>query len=364
MSSRRKQARSVQAEARARQQARAKTTRRRALALAGAVSGTIFLAGLGYFATRPSTPSAKSAPSPATVNPDDPWYFARMSITVKNLSAAQVKSIFVPITQPQLLSGGGSELSFVQDHLSRELTARNFSRETTYSVDLFGQYFGVPLDFKIGSAYSNYISIAGEFLAASIRGLRENRLERLVFAKGDDFTGNPYGKMYIGESYSVIFSGKVTSEGNPSQSFSFEAPFYPGGSAAVTISRGGVTTGHNAIIFGAGSTSLDAAVSEQLHLATQASRLTYFERTRDAESYKIEEGFVHGASAILAAKLLSQLGFEEGKGLLEKDLSKTIRDPLYSLVQPSLEWLRRNGVQAGFDLYMENPAKFRAAILA
>ncbi|MBI3051103.1 hypothetical protein HYY74_01460 [Candidatus Woesearchaeota archaeon] len=359
MSSRRREARRAEA-ARKQAEARAKISRRRVLQIVGAAA-LLAAAGVGYIAERPQNHSSGS-PSLTAVSPidaNDPWYFAKKQVFAKSEEPDTVQKLYVPIGATVVIGGTSYDDDDPLASHIRQASARRFGAPTLMTYSALSLTYAVPTDPKVAEHYLGFVKKAGLLLRQRLSGLDEG-LELKAISQGDNYTSGYDRTGFIGEYFVKTYQGRAVSQANPAQIYDFRA----------ANPNEGSYTGQNPddgsvfIIFGVGNSSLDAAISEPIHATTVKTERDYHKKTGDRDSYKIDEGLAHGASSLIVPQLLDELNFPEGRALHAKFFGLIIQRPRYSLVRNARDWMQRNGVQAGFDLYMENPAKFRDAILA
>ncbi|MBI2133361.1 hypothetical protein HYU11_01625 [Candidatus Woesearchaeota archaeon] len=327
-------------------------------ALATSTLGALSILGLAY--SRQCT----QYPQPGAENrvlQTGSWDFATLPIRVKAMKAEDIRMLYPPLTGPYRMSVYSPDFKSIENRftdtiLAREVGKRGFDMGAHYDAYPYIQGFGVPLDTKVAEGYLKYAGIAYEHLHQRIKGLNETVNFKIV-RPSDNFKSSR-GNGLIVETWHDVFSIKAVNSENPVQEFWLDmGTSHENGSTLIPWDEYSWT-----MILGAGISSLDAAVSEPLHIYTSVA-LRKYESETGLSQIEIEEAFVHGAAYFMVLELIGKLHIPDGKAILDQAHAKMSKYAEYSLLPKAKAWIGRNNIQKGFDLYMESPRRFHEAIM-
>ncbi len=209
-------------------------------------------------------------------------------------------------------------------------------------------------------AYAEYIALAGEFLFEKLPRLPRERMDGVILKPGDDYSRNAKGKAFIGLVYHTVrrvtVADRDTGEGILKEQYSASA-----GSITVMDRTAQSDKPDYFIFFGLGSSAVQSTFSELIPVATRRTVREHFKTAGLERSVTAAEAISEGLSYLLAQELVEKLGIPGGQELLDKPVSAA-HDKRYRYVPQSIAWLRKNGMQKGLDIYMQNPERFMKLI--
>jgi hypothetical protein len=228
------------------------------------------------------------------------------------------------------------------------------------SVLITEQFYARPEEERHAEAYENYAEDCVNYLHERIPTLERVPLEFVVLKKGDDFSKKSSGKAFIGYDWrrvQRIFVGNEKTDeyfiiGNVGNN---EGSFVSG---TYNSDKSGIQECF--VFFGTGPTALSAPFSEIIPFSTLKATAKHY----DAGSKRgavVNEAISEGISYILTEEMIEKRGIPRGKETLARIQEKMHNNPmsgLYILVPKSIEWLKRNGIEKGLEIYQENPENY------
>ncbi len=338
---------------------------RRGFLKKSAVAGALlFTAANGTYVALNNPFTRQQAPS-SSPQASDGWEFLSVPIRLKQASPEEAKR-YVSLGPETQLEAGGTEYRVLRDKVTNQIFEsqilhRKLDPTAHHTITPYAQSFGVPLERKVAEGYVAYCKAASSYLYSRINGIEQTNVDWVVIKQGDDFTSGFNGKAFIVESRYDLLVARVTSEIQKLTYFDIVVPIHREGGYNSIFNDNGISTW--SMYLGAGFTALDTPISEPLHLAVSNREIEYRKDTDDLELiFKGNEALVHGISHFISLELVEMLNIPEGVVINEKSLKYLASDQSYALVPQSIKWIGKNGIQAAFDLYMESPGKFLAAI--
>jgi hypothetical protein len=228
---------------------------------------------------------------------------------------------------------------------------RVISEQSTYGVSASAGTVKEVMEYAV-QAYT--------FMKSSIKGIVPFTLEWVLFKDTDNYSQVPHNKAFIGKGFYTLYYHEVrTLQG----AHCFELQ-------TINPQRGGFfrfdSKNQNIkphAFISTGRSALRTPFSELLPLTTYSNIRKYDSLVGLCEAAKADETFVEAASQVLAEKLVQELHVPSGLSLVQKEFSDGIKvNPLYNQVAQSQQWIKVHGLQNAFDLYMDSPAKYLAAI--
>jgi hypothetical protein len=188
-------------------------------------------------------------------------------------------------------------------------------------------------------------------------------LELVVLKPGDDFSNVERGKGYVG--YSLHEVQRVHVE-NKKGGERFTVGLSKNRSGSITTIKYNKRTDeieNYFVFFGAGNEAAVSPISEPLHLSLTKFTQIHFDRLGGFDkSQTAEESLIEGISFMIWPDFAREAGISEWEGKIEKAKRDMKKEPRYRFVPASIAWLRRNSIERGIEIYMENPKKYLEAI--
>ena len=278
----------------------------------------------------------------------------------------ELRKNYVPLCSEQLMSQNYESEDFKAKYSSaiiQEMRKRGFGPETPHEVILTEQYFGMPgSEQRIGHLIE-YSKIADTFLRSRVRGLLHKNIEWVMLKKGQDFSRGFNNAGFAGIDHCDIRRAKVINKESPEKSFQFYEIFRkPGGFHHVSMDKNS-NPELSFIFIGCGESALVAPFEEIMPISTTNAKLFQYAKTAGMEkAVQVNEAVSESISYILGMEIVSKIGIPNGENFVKStfnDLEKTAR---YAYVNNAIIWMKKNGIQNGYDLYMDSPAKFMMEI--
>ena len=223
------------------------------------------------------------------------------------------------------------------------------------------EYFAVTESEKYRPSQRNYVLAAHDFLKSEIKGISLPDLE-FVFLPEQQKNAKDLVPVYVGNRLLRVrsLSAFYKNQGVYARVKTRSLPGYVQQELYPDAGKVNVQFG----FLGSGEIGVLAPFSELIPMATSKKSITRY--TSNLEFRQQEEALSEGISYHLAKKLLREMGVKEGDEIVERsritgEIGPT-NEQIYKFVEPSIAWLGRNSLQAGFDLYMEDPRKYISAI--
>ncbi|MBW2982428.1 hypothetical protein KY343_06115 [Candidatus Woesearchaeota archaeon] len=305
---------------------------------------------------------------------DDKWDFlARNEWHEIILDYRDILKRYSPIG-PELQIKNESELAKIKKEanpiLDHQIKIRGFDLPGNYDVKAYSQLFSVPDRKEFREPALEYCKTAFEFLYNHPRlsGLVKPSLEwitvqRTNYEKGFDGNG------FIGNSYYDMQKLKVVNKSNPKQYFEYQKPIpaHACGSRLVVAERdkkdGSLKSWFIYISAIEPHVLLSAPFSELTPLTIDSATVKYEDEVGTEKAKQAGETISEGLSHLLALELSDELGIPNGKRLARESINKVRNYGKYRYLPNSVAWIRKNGMQAALDLYLESPRKFMEAVM-
>ena len=222
--------------------------------------------------------------------------------------------------------------------------------------------FGHVELMRYAKPYKQYLEKAIDFLYEKLPQLKQERPELRILRPGDDYTNNAKGKAFVGllfhDFYRVQVINKDTTEGIARA----QTHTHKGSGASFDIKS--KSDKDYRIFFGtAGPASIQAPFSELIPVSTRQNARAHAKCVGLEDALVAVETISEGESYLLAHEISSKLGIPGGKQVIDKCLQGMIYHyDRYRFVPQAIAWLKKNGMQKGLDIYLENPDKFMRII--
>ncbi len=220
--------------------------------------------------------------------------------------------------------------------------------------------YGVPLEKEVAEGYKEYAELAESHLRDRVSGLTNDRVIWTPIRYGEDHSEDFKGKGFLGKGYFNVANiyaedlktgMKIIPEpiGVKHQSTAFVQPNFDHKSGRI---------GNWYIFLSAGPRSFYLPASEIIPLSTFTRSCTLIDKLGISGVQMAEETISEGISAVLAGELAAHYGIPNSKEIIDEILNGWSKLDRYKLVPRSIAWIKKNGVQQAFDLYMENPERY------
>jgi len=224
------------------------------------------------------------------------------------------------------------------------------------------QHYGRPEEASFAEPYKGYLESGIDYVHSKLSQLKRVPLEIIVLRRGQDFSDVVRGKGFVGQSLHSIQRVYVDNENTGEK---FVVGLSKNRSGAITKIEYNEKLGEIEdyfVFFGTGNDAILAPISEALHLSLTKFTQRHFDRLGFKGSQTAEESLVEGISYIIGQGFIREIGIPGWEEKLKKMLQDMKKEPRYRFVPASIEWLRRNGIEQGLALYMEDPGKYLEAI--
>jgi hypothetical protein len=216
--------------------------------------------------------------------------------------------------------------------------------------------YGVAADQREANDVTDYAVRAYKLMESKIKGIAPLSLEWTIFRNFIDYEFGYDDKAFIGKGlYIIDYNDVFDTEGD--QVFTM---------THCLSSRGGhfKSDGRAKHAFiSASPSALWTVFSKLLPLSTYKVFHGYRKHAGVCSAIKADATFTRGIGEILARELVIAIDVPRGIDILNRDLKSGIQnDPLYETVPSSIRWIQANSLQNAYDLYMDSPAKYMAAI--
>lgn len=275
---------------------------------------------------------------------------------------------YVPIGSEMYLRQDNPELVTIVQTLTHSIMQTNRRlgwSDHDVSLLVKQQIYGrIDENRKFSEQYEKYIKTAIGFLYERLSNLERLALDIRPLNIGDDYSTNEKGKALIGSSIhckqTVIVTHKKTKE-------NFEVFNYNVKDGSEVSLNFDSATGEFFywIFFGRGKVAISAPFSEIIPLATYKPFKNHWDKKGMERAIIASETISESISYLLSHEISNKLGITDGKKIIEKNL-ETVTSPShdrrYAYVSKAIEWMKKNGMQRGLDLYIADPEKFMSEV--
>jgi len=330
-------------------------SRRKTLKLLGGALATTILGGGLYFLSKNGKDSKDSK-----INWD---FLCELNIDAHEFKKHRrtSKELYIPIGKSQQI-GESRRLPGIRTATLPQIKKEAYNRgwrNSNVQIGYHEQNFGKVELPELAQEHKKYIEIAISFLYENLPQLPESNLELRILKKNDDYTSNPNGKALIGSSQHSHQIAEVINKNSGEKFYidyfsSFEGSF-------VHFDLKNKKKENNYIYFGSGRTSLQAPFSEIIPFATFDRFCKHMDKVGWDKASLAGEAISEGIACVLAWELAYKLKIPNGQKVVQDTMIKIIRDNAhntYDYIGRAADWIKANGVQKGFDIYMKNPDEF------
>ncbi len=329
--------------------------RRTLLKLAGGLGSLALLGGSGYAIKR-------------LLSEDDQWGFLH-DIDIREQivpSSGEIPDILVPL---------GGKKQFDRDQPEVQETLRRVMSESEselvrrgwqdVKLDLEQRDYGCCEKEKYALQYQNYLEKAIDFLYQKLPQLRKINLDFSILRPGDDYSENDKGKAFIGLIWHSIQKVKLTNKLTGESIIKRRVSNYEGSYIGFEYNKK-TNKSSGWVFFGTGKSALAAPFSEMLPLATLKEMDNHIKKSGLERALQGAETMSESLSYFLTKDMINLLNVPNGEHLhtmtLKKIISGKVNYGRYKYVSQAIDWLKKNSLQKGLDLYLENQEKFMETV--
>ena len=339
-------------------------SKRRTLKILGGVLVAAIAAPLGIRLL-----SSATEPDTSYEPPEDPWGFVKRDVNTNDykdnymdLTPAQ-KRYYVQLGTESLTKPKSSQLKEFE-RVAKDLIKESKSQLgwkklcIRYTCTDFGQ---VEL-MRYAKPYKQYLEKAIDFLYEKLPQLKQERPELRILKPGDDYTHNAKGKAFVGLLYHDLYQVQVINRDTNEGIARTRTHTHKGSAASFDIESN--SDKDYRIFFGtAGPASIQAPFSELIPVSTRQNARAHAKCVGLEDALVAAETISEGEAYLLAHEISSKLKIPGGKQVIDKALQGMVsKYARYRFVPQAIAWLKKNGMQKGLDIYLENPDKFMRII--
>jgi|GEM_PF-2848390 len=300
----------------------------------------------------------------------DKWAFLEREVDVKLPGGTwrYATENYVPVS-PEVeftdeAAGFGELIQIKMPFINREAEKRGWPNGIKVGLIGTWQYYGRPEKARFAEPYREYVEKCMKYLYSRIPRLAKVPLELIVIKNGQDFSKVKKGRGFIGYSFHDVQRLHVDNNKKGEE----REEFFVGLSINERGSLGREKYDENwkrevyLAVFGPGPTALGSTFSEVIPLAVSEASFSHLKKFGHKRSRIASEAFSEGVSDILTSEMIEELNIPRGFEINREVQKNMAKLPKYVLVPASRAWLRKNGIDKGLELYMEDPEKYLAAI--
>ena len=239
-----------------------------------------------------------------------------------------------------------------------EIESRGFDPKGKYEVILTQQDYGVPESSESGESMLAYCKRAVGYLYQQVRGLERHPLNWVLLKAGDNFDKDFNQNTYVGRSYYEVVRAHIKNAANEDQSFVITAADHRDGGKIKLKFDNGLKIEKWYVFMGTGLGALQTPFSEVIPLTTTSKTMEYKGKLGYEEALRADEAIAEASAYLLSLRLVKEMEVPNGEQSIQEAMKMLSEKELYKHVGKAIEWMKKNSVQAGFELYMESPEKF------
>ncbi|MDO8563781.1 MAG: hypothetical protein Q7R87_02135 [Nanoarchaeota archaeon] len=253
---------------------------------------------------------------------------------------------------------GLKEVEAMMNQKLREMNAP----KGQYTPRMTSQSAGVPTSTARAESVIRHCTRANELLEERIKGLSDLQIKYTPLKAGGNYQEDWNKRCFIGAGYydikrtylDVPFNNSRIVIGNTTMNAGCEA----------NMKFKDFKLEKWSMFIPANKNALHGFFSESIPIHTHTSTQRYFkeEGYNFEKGVEVDEASSEAISHVLSHEYVDRHRVMNGHKMLDGALDTFTRHPEYKYVKQAIEWTKRNGVQATYDLYMESPAKFLKAI--
>lgn len=246
----------------------------------------------------------------------------------------------------------------------RALESKGYDLGALYNIEKTNLHFGYPESKHATEEAFKYCKAANEYIHSNLKGIRDFKFRWTPLKAGDNFSRDYDRRVYIGRRLYVPQSFKVTTlEKTPQMTLTWSVTESNEGGKGIYGAMPDPEDDFFYVYVSTGDSLLRAPFSEFIPLSAIRKRNEYELKVGDVKAAQSIEALSEAMSTILARGFSRKLKIPNGEETVDR-LHKLLEEEseLYKYVKPAIRWMEKHGIQAGWDLYMDDPAKFMKAI--
>ncbi|MEE9525655.1 MAG: hypothetical protein V3V78_03565 [Candidatus Woesearchaeota archaeon] len=308
---------------------------------------------------------------------EDEWGFLkRVPADIKgndSLEVDDVKRMCVPMgPEAKVREYDEYNLNFF-DFLTPDIVRQNLMKagmnpDLEHEIEFTRQDYGLPDEPLFAEQLLRHVKKSVDFLHDRLPNLERQDVEYVILKTGDNYTHGNNGKVFLGNSYFEMFRARVKDKRSGMPLLTFEKYNHcAGGSCTYSINvvdaeKGKVEFDYSHIFIGTGRSALRSPFSEFIPLGSLEKAMMHnFTKGLD-EAMLANEAMSEAISQLLAEEMIKEFNIPNGEKLLKAQYKVMLTKPQYKKVPAAIEWVKKNGIESAFNLYMNNPENFVVAI--
>lgn len=222
------------------------------------------------------------------------------------------------------------------------------------------QTYALPESDSIREQHFSYVTKAKEFLYEQIKGLVPINLELVPVKPRDDFSASSQKATYLVSQFYDLWRATVKNK-ETGEKFVKHLAYNGNGALSRFIEQNGNFI-PELVVLTQGTDALNSPFSEFLPICTAAADQRYERSVGEEQMTQATEAFSESIAHLLAKQLAKELNIPKGEKIVDEALKTYTTDDRYKYVPTAINWVRKNGIQNAFDLYMDDPGKFMESI--
>ncbi|MDO8563920.1 MAG: hypothetical protein Q7R87_02840 [Nanoarchaeota archaeon] len=308
------------------------------------------------------------------------WHFlpkspsqARLSFVERELDESslpwqQVENLYVPVGLEKDIPIGSFDHKAISASLERDLhrilREVKLNQNAEYNAYISSALWGVPDVNPFRNDAVNYCINAEQFMHEKVKNLKLPLMQWVPLAPGQDYSDNFDGKGFIVRNHFSVYTVTLQDKNNPDLKAKIKNSVHYQGAKTMKYQDGtGGQTKVGFVIVPTNNAGLRAPFSELLPLAIGKRDDEYANRYGWPATIQAVEAFSEAMSYILTRDLLEKkYKLRNAKNILDETDREVLDKPQYKDVVKATNWTYKNGLQACYDLFMEDMPKFNEAI--
>lgn len=293
----------------------------------------------------------------------DDWSFLNSQAGITKDELQEIK-LTVPIGPSSQIDNNTKRFDSIKECLLREAQRRGLTGN--YYFKTFQQMYGQPDHPEFTESLLVYCKKAHDFLYQNLAGLKKFNLDWTILNYGDNYQKNFEQRVFLANGYCEVLDHFVHDEKTGQLLF----PYSTSRTASITNKARVEYKNKDSnemlwfyICLQTGKSALKAPLSEIIPLSMAEKHREYIRKVGSDLADIAVEAASEAAAFILSKELARELNIPGGIDIISKNhLSGLPSNPRYQQVSNAVKWMEKNSVQAGYNLYMEDPEKFMQAI--
>ncbi len=289
---------------------------------------------------------------------DDEWLFLedRKLPKIKNMEEAK-SQVPTGVKTKTFLNEDSRRESTAQ---LKELVSKNIIPSQYYQISTFCQTYIRPDEPAYAKSAVAYAKKLIDFFESELK-FSNKPLTWIAPKVGDAYKYNYNGKAFVGSELIQLFFNELRSEHGELVHTMKLAKSHYGGSSHPSFDKDKNLTQYYLHIV-SDPVTLYSPISEYLPFITGQADLKPSTIADQDANAKRDETICEAISNIVALKAAKEFSVPNGVEIIQQAYNNLIKIPIYDEVPLAKAWIKKNGLQNGFDLYMESPIKFMEKI--